>query len=106
MLSCVRRFTAAALVADCAAGISRSRFRRAGGDGCAEGIHAGVEYRRSSVGVVSGSMVGPTGVAGCLTRVVIGDDRSVEVAELQAVMQRIQSMLYMEIGRASCRERV
>ena len=38
-------------------------------------------------------MVGPTGVAGCLTRVVIGDDRSVEVAELQAVMQRIQSML-------------
>lgn len=31
--------------------------------------------------------------AGCLTRIVIDDDRTVEVAQLQAAMQRIQSML-------------
>jgi hypothetical protein len=31
--------------------------------------------------------------AGCLTRLVIDDERSIEVAQLQAAMQRIQSRL-------------
>lgn len=93
MLSCVRRVAAAALVADCAAGISRPRFCRASCDGRAEGVHAGVEYRCGSVCVVSRSIVRSTVAAGCLTRVVIDNDRSIEIAQLQTVMQRIQSML-------------
>lgn len=35
----------------------------------------------------------PTFAAGCLTRVVIDDERTIEVAQLQAAMQRIQSRL-------------
>lgn len=35
----------------------------------------------------------PAFAAGCLTRVVIDDERTIEVAQLQAAMQRIQSRL-------------
>lgn len=35
----------------------------------------------------------PAFAAGCLTRVVIDDERTIEVAQLQAAMQSIQSRL-------------
>lgn len=43
--------------------------------------------------MVSGLIVRSAFAAGCLTRIVIDDDRTIEVAQLQAAMQRIQSML-------------
>lgn len=43
--------------------------------------------------MVSRLVMRPTFAAGCLTRIVIDNERTIEVAQLQAAMQRIQSRL-------------
>lgn len=93
MLAAVRGFTAPTRVAYAAAVISRARIGWTRSNGRAERFRGSVGHWRGDVCMVCRMSVRPAFTAGCLTRVIFDDGNSVEVAQLQSVVQRIQCVL-------------